>query len=85
MCPTESLGKAIGNVIMGLGVPDLIISGRIVYGWKFIYEPLRAAVAQSMAGRVAGWSIEAGEPTGAGLGGALEAAVDGFLMSTLSV
>jgi predicted NBD/HSP70 family sugar kinase len=80
----EYLGIGIGNVIMGLGVPDVIISGRIVYGWKFLHEPLRAAVAQSMAGKVAGWSIEPGEPTGAGLGGALEAAVDGFLMSTLS-
>jgi predicted NBD/HSP70 family sugar kinase len=80
----EYLGIGIGNVIMGLGVPHVIISGRIVYGWKFIYEPLRAAVAQSMAGKVAGWTIEPGEPTGAGLGGALEAAVDGFLMSKLS-
>jgi predicted NBD/HSP70 family sugar kinase len=81
----EYLGIGIGNVIMGLGVPRIIISGRIVYGWKFLYEPLRAAVAQSMAGKVTGWSIEPGEPTGAGLGGALEAAVDGFLMSKLSV
>ncbi|HEX8137008.1 MAG TPA: ROK family transcriptional regulator [Pyrinomonadaceae bacterium] len=81
----EYLGIGIGNVIMGLGVPRIIVSGRIVYGWKFLYEPLRAAVAQSMAGKITGWSVEAGEPTGAGLGGALEAAVDGFLMSKLSV
>jgi predicted NBD/HSP70 family sugar kinase len=81
----EYLGIGIGNVIMGLGVPRVIISGRIVYGWKFLHEPLRAAVAQSMAGKITGWSIEPGEPTGAGLGGALEAAVDGFLMSKLSV
>lgn len=81
----EYLGIGIGNVIMGLGVPRIIVSGRIVYGWKFLFEPLRAAVAQSMAGKITGWSIEAGEPTGAGLGGALEAAVDGFLMSKLSV
>jgi predicted NBD/HSP70 family sugar kinase/plasmid maintenance system antidote protein VapI len=77
----EYLGIGIGNVITGLGVPHVIVSGRIVYGWNFISEPLRAAVAQSMAGQLAGWSVEAGAPTGAGLGGALEVAVDEFLCS----
>jgi predicted NBD/HSP70 family sugar kinase/DNA-binding transcriptional ArsR family regulator len=81
----EYLGIGIGNVIAGLGVPHVIVSGRIVYGWKFLSEPLHAAVSQSMAGKVAGWSIEPGEPTGAGLGGALEVAVEGFLTSGLSV
>jgi predicted NBD/HSP70 family sugar kinase len=77
----EHLGIGIGNVIMGLGVPRVILSGRVVVGWKFIREPLRAAVAQSMAGRLAGWSVEPGEPRGAGLGGALEVAAESFLMS----
>jgi predicted NBD/HSP70 family sugar kinase len=81
----EYLGIGIGNVITGLGVPHVIVSGRIVYGWKFISEPLRAAVAQSMAGQLAGWSVEAGAPTGAGLGGALEVAVDEFLCCGLGV
>lgn len=81
----EYLGIGIGNVIAGLGVPHVIVSGRIVYGWKFLSEPVHAAVSQSMAGKVAGWSVEPGEPTGAGLGGALEVAVDGFLISGLSV
>lgn len=81
----EYLGIGIGNVIAGLGVPRVIVSGRVVYGWKFISEPLHAAVSQSMAGKVAGWSVEPGEPTGAGLGGALEVAVDGFLTSGLGV
>ena len=31
------------------------------------------------AGRISGWSVEAGEPTGAGLGGAVEVAADEFL------
>jgi predicted NBD/HSP70 family sugar kinase len=81
----EYLGVGIGNVITGLGVPRVIVSGRIVFGWKFISESLRSAVAQSMAGRLAGWSVEPGEPTGAGLGGALEVAVDEFLCSSLGV
>jgi predicted NBD/HSP70 family sugar kinase len=81
----EYLGIGIGNVIMGLGVPHVIVSGRVVYGWKFIREPLRHAVAQSMAGKLAEWSVEPGEPRGAGLGGALEVAVDGFLTSSLSL
>ncbi|HEY0320559.1 MAG TPA: ROK family transcriptional regulator [Pyrinomonadaceae bacterium] len=80
----EYLGIGIGNVIMGLGVPRVIVSGRVVYGWKFIEGPLRSAVGQSMAGRLAGWSVEPGEPRGAGLGGALEVAVDEFLTSGLN-
>jgi predicted NBD/HSP70 family sugar kinase len=81
----EYLGIGIGNVIMGLGVPRVIVSGRIVYGWKFIEGPLRAAVAQGMAGKLSGWSVEPGEPRGAGLGGALEVAVDEFLTTGLSL
>jgi hypothetical protein len=46
---------------------------------------LRAAVAQSLAGRLTGSSVEPGEPTGAGLGGALEVAVDEFLCSGLGL
>jgi predicted NBD/HSP70 family sugar kinase len=75
----EYLGIGIANVVTGLGVSRVIVSGRLVYGWKFISGPLREAVGQSMAGRLSGWSVEAGEPTGAGLGGALEVAADEFL------
>ena len=56
----------------------------IVEGWKFISGPLREAVAQGMAGKLEGWSVEPGEPRGAGLGGAIEVAVDGFLTSALA-
>jgi predicted NBD/HSP70 family sugar kinase len=80
----EYLGIGIGNVIMGLGVPHVIVSGRVVYGWKFIEAPLRNAVEQSMAGKLAGWFVEPGEPRGAGLGGALEVAVDEYLISGLN-
>lgn len=79
----EYLGIGIGNVIMGLGVPRVIVSGRVVYGWKFISEPLHSAVAQSMAARLSGWSVEPGEPTGAGLGGAVEVAAEEFIASVL--
>jgi predicted NBD/HSP70 family sugar kinase/transcriptional regulator with XRE-family HTH domain len=79
----EYLGIGIGNVIMGVGVPRVIVSGRIVHGWRFIREPLLGAVEQSMAGKLSGWSIEPGEAAGAGLGGALEVAVEGFITSGL--
>lgn len=72
----EYLGVGISNVITGLGVPRVIVSGRVVYGWKFLEERLRAAVDQSMVGQLSGWSVEPGEPTGAGLGGALEVAAE---------
>lgn len=81
----EYLGIGIANVITGLGVPRVIVGGRLVYAWKFISEPLHSAVAQSMAGRLSGWSVEPGEATGAGLGGALEVAVEGFITSGLGV
>lgn len=79
----EYLGIGIGNVITGLGVTRVIVSGRLVYGWKFMREPLHNAVAQSMAGRLSGWSVEPGEAKGAGLGGALEVAAEGFLTAGL--
>jgi hypothetical protein len=46
-------------------------------------EQINNAVAQSMAGRLHGWSVEPGEATGAGLGGALEVAAEGFITSGL--
>ncbi len=68
-------------MIAGLGVPHVILGGRIVFGWKFIRDPLYTAVEQSMAGRITGWTVEPGEPRGSGLGGALEVAVEEFLTS----
>ncbi len=75
----DYLGIGIANVIMGIGIPRVIISGRLVYGWKFIETPLREAIQRSIVGKLDGWSIEAGEPAGAALGGALEVAVEDFL------
>jgi predicted NBD/HSP70 family sugar kinase len=80
----EYLGIGIANVITGLGVSRVIVSGRLVYGWKFIREPLQEAVGQSMAGKLSDWSVEPGEASGAGLGGALEVAADEFLSHIFS-
>jgi predicted NBD/HSP70 family sugar kinase/plasmid maintenance system antidote protein VapI len=79
----EYLGIGIGNVIGGLGIPRVVVSGRVVLGWRFIEGSLREALARTMAGRLSPWSVEPGEPTGAGLGGALEVAIDEYL-TTLS-
>jgi predicted NBD/HSP70 family sugar kinase len=76
----EYLGIGIANVIMGIGVPHVIVSGRLVYGWRFIEKSLNEAVGKSMVGRLRGWTVECGEPKGSALGGALEVAVDEFLM-----
>lgn len=78
----DYLGIGIANVIMGIGIPRVIISGRLVYGWKFIEEPMNAAIRRSMIGKIDGWSVEAGEPVGSAIGGALEVAVEEYL-STL--
>ena len=75
----EYLGIGIGNVITGLGVSQVVVSGRIVHGWKFVQRSLQSALAGTMAGRLSNWSIEQGQPTGAGLGGALEVAIEHYL------
>ena len=73
------LVAGVSNVILGLGVSRVVVSGRVAHGWKFIREPLRAAVGRTMAGRLAEWSVVAGKPAGAGLGGAVEVAVEHHL------
>lgn len=78
----DYLGIGIANVIMGIGISRVIISGRLVYGWEFIEEPLNAAIRRSIIGKIDGWSVEAGEPVGSAIGGALEVAVEEYL-STL--
>jgi predicted NBD/HSP70 family sugar kinase len=80
----DYLGIGIANVIMGVGISRVIISGRLVYGWKFIERPLREAIERSIIGKTEGWSIEAGEPQGAAIGGALEVAVEEYLAHGLN-
>jgi predicted NBD/HSP70 family sugar kinase len=75
----DYLGIGIANVIMGIGISRVIISGRLVYGWKFIQAPMKEAINRSMIGKVKGWSVEAGEPVGSAIGGALEVAVEEYL------
>ena len=77
----EYLGIGIANIIMGFGVPNVIVSGRLVYGWEFLRKPLHEAINKSMAGKIENWSVESGEPSGASLGGALEIAVEEFFRS----
>ena len=75
----DYLGIGIANVIMGIGIPRVIISGRLVYGWQFIEEPMKDAIRRSIIGKVSGWIVEAGEPFGSAIGGALEVAVEEYL------
>jgi predicted NBD/HSP70 family sugar kinase len=75
----DYLGIGIANVIMGIGIPRVIISGRLVYAWRFIEEPMNAAIDRSIIGRTEGWSVEAGKPVGSAIGGALEVAIDEYL------
>jgi predicted NBD/HSP70 family sugar kinase len=80
----DYLGIGVANVIMGVGLPRVIISGRLVYGWRFIEAPLREAVERSIVGKMSGWSVEAGDPSGAALGGALEVAAEEYLQTLIS-
>lgn len=81
----EYLGIGIANVIMGIGVQQVIVSGRLVYGWKYINNSLREAVKRSIVGKTSDWTIECGEPKGSALGGALEIAVEEFIASGMMV
>lgn len=78
------LGIGIGNVICGLGVPHVVLSGDLVHGWKFIEAPARAAIARSLCGRLSDWSLVAGESHGSELGGALEVAIEHYLLKLLT-
>jgi len=80
----DFLGIGIANVIMGVGISRVIISGRLVYGWKFIEKPLHEAIERSIIGKIEGWRVEAGEPQGAAIGGALEVAVEEYLSHGLN-
>lgn len=81
----DYLGIGIANVIMGVGIPRVIISGRLVYGWNFIKKPLIEAIERSIIGKIDGWSIERGEPAGAAIGGALEVAVEEYLAHGITI
>jgi predicted NBD/HSP70 family sugar kinase len=80
----DYLGIGIANVIMGVGIPRVVISGRLVYGWKFIERPMREAIQKSIIGKTENWSVEAGQPQGSALGGALEVAVEEHLAHGLN-
>lgn len=75
----DYLGIGIANVIMGIGIPRVVVSGRLAYGWRFIERPLREAISRSIVGSIEDWTVEPGEPVGAAIGGALEVAVDEYL------
>jgi predicted NBD/HSP70 family sugar kinase len=77
------LGIGIGNVICGLGLPNVVLSGDLVQGWKFIESSARAAIAKSLCGRLANWSLVAGETHGSELGGALEVAIEHYLLTVI--
>lgn len=81
----EYLGIGIANVIMGIGVQHVIVSGRLVYGWKYIKAPLHNVIKKGIVGRTSGWTVECGEPQGAALGGALEVAVEEYIAGGLMI
>jgi predicted NBD/HSP70 family sugar kinase len=76
-----NLGIGIGNVICGLGVSNVVLSGDLVHGWEFIEAAARTAIARSLGGRLSNWSLVAGETHGSELGGALEVAIERYLFT----
>ena len=78
------LGIGISNVILALGVTDIVVTGAVLEGWGFVREPLREAMAKTLPGRLARWSVDAGDPAGAGVGGAVSVAVAHYLLALAS-
>jgi hypothetical protein len=66
-----------------LGVPNVVLSGELVYGWKFIETAAKTAIGMSLAGRLSRWSLEPGDMHGADLGGALEVAIEHYLFTVV--
>src|SRR5258707_2475729 len=64
----EYLGIGVMNVITGMGVSQVVVSGRLVHGWKFVQRSLQAAVAGTMAGTLSDLSVGTGHTTPRGLG-----------------
>jgi predicted NBD/HSP70 family sugar kinase/plasmid maintenance system antidote protein VapI len=80
----EYLGIGIGNVLSGLGISRVVISGPIVYGWRFIEDSMHEAVSRTIAGRLYNWLVEPGEPSGDGIGGAIEIAIEHYLSTLIN-
>ncbi len=72
----DYLGLGIANVIMGIGIPKVIISGRLVNGWEYIRTTMMASLDRSIVGRLEKFSIEPGSPEGSLLGGAISIAAE---------
>lgn len=75
----DYLGVGVANLIGGLGISRVVITGRLALGWKFMNGMLHEAIGRSMAGRVTKWSVVAGRKEGTDLSGALEVAIDYYL------
>jgi predicted NBD/HSP70 family sugar kinase len=76
----EFLGIGIANIINGVGISQVVISGEIVRGWDLIRTSLHETVGRTMNGCLPNWSVTVGEPQGAGLRGSLEVAIDEYLV-----
>jgi N-acetylglucosamine repressor len=74
------LGIGIANMINGLGISQVIISGEVAHGWDFIRTSLHENVRRTMNGCFQDWSVTVGELQGAGLRGSLEVAIDEYLV-----
>src|SRR5690606_4726407 len=47
----ENLGLGLAGVVMGIGIPRVIISGRLVGGWKFFRDTMTASLERSVIAR----------------------------------
>ncbi len=74
----ENLGLGLANVVMGIGIPRVIISGRLVGGWKFFRETMNASLERSVIARFDQVTVEPGSTEAYGVRGAFAVAAEEY-------
>jgi predicted NBD/HSP70 family sugar kinase len=74
----EHLGLGLANVVMGIGIRRVIISGRLVGGWKFFRETMAASLDRSVIARFDDVTVEPGSADGYGVKGAFAVAAEQY-------
>lgn len=74
----ENLGLGLANVVMGIGIPRVIISGRLVGGWKFFRDTMNASLERSVIARFDEVTVEPGSAEGYGVRAAFAVAAEEY-------
>lgn len=74
----ENLGLGLAAAVMGIGIPRVIISGRLVRGWRLFRETMNASLERSVIARFDEVTVEPGSPEAYGVHGAFAIAAEEY-------